>query len=202
MNNLLKLIFAILIFAYFTFLWKRRRLYKLASKLPSDNGIPFFGSLHKFIGIDHKMYLKQILRIFDETSGLSKIWFGHRLLLLTDSPKDVCIILNSPDCNRRPPFFYDAFIVRNGLVLSNDKIWESHRKVLNHSFSSTNLQQFVSIFTEKSKIYCKKLEDKVGTGEFNIYDFTAGCALETLMKSTLNYDYDFYESKYFEDLER
>lgn len=146
--------------------------------------------------------MKQILTHFDKTSGLSKIWFGHQLLLLTEAPKDVCVILNSPHCNKRPRFFYDAYIVRNSPVLSNDKIWESYRKVLNHSFSLTNLQQFVSIFTEKSKIYCKKLEDKVGKGEFNIYDFTAGCALETLMKSTLNYDYDIYESKYFEELER
>jgi len=202
MKNILKLIVSILILTYFKFLWKRRRLYKLASKIPGDNDIPFLGSLHKFIGIDHKYYLKQILKLFDETSGLSKIWFGHRLLLLTEASEDVCMILNSPHCNKRPPFFYDAYIVRDGLVLSNDKIWESHRKVLNHSFSPTNLQQFVSIFTVKSKIYCKKLEDKVGKGEFNIYDFTAGCALETLMKSTLNYDYDFYESKYFEELER
>ncbi|XP_070504539.1 probable cytochrome P450 313a4 [Chironomus tepperi] len=202
MDNILKIIFAILSLIYFKFLWKRKRLYKLASKIPGINGIPFLGSVHKFIGLDHKLYLKQILNLFDEFPGLSKVWFGHRLLLLVKTPEDICVILNSPHCNKRPPIIYDALIVRNGLVLANGQIWESHRKVLNQSFSPTNLHKFVSIFTEKSKIYCKKLEDKVRMGEFDIYDFTAGCALETLMKSTLNYDYDFYESKYFMELER
>ena len=64
------------------------------------------------------------------------------------------------------------------------------------------LQQFVSIFNEKSKIYCEKLKDKVNRGEFNIYECTAGSVLEALMKNNFKCNIDFYESECFKELDR
>lgn len=62
--------------------------------------------------------------------------------------------------------------------------WRFYRKLLQQRFSLKILSGFVSIFEEKSLIFCKQLETKAGKESFDVYDFTELFTLDCIFGMT------------------
>ncbi|XP_063709170.1 probable cytochrome P450 313a4 [Culicoides brevitarsis] len=111
---------------------------------------PLLGAMHAFIGKNNEDILKVIDQILDDYSSPAKAWFGPVLAILVDSPEDLKIILNSPNCLQKA-FPYDFLRVNCGLMSAPAEMWKTHRKYLNPCFNPKLLQSFLPIFNVKSK---------------------------------------------------
>lgn len=65
----------------------------------------------------------------------------------------------------------------NGLITSTGDYWFSHRKVITPTFHFTILEDFVTVFAEKSQLMAEKLKQYCETNEpvdvFPIISFAA-----------------------------
>lgn len=193
-----------LVALYANFLWSRRRLYHLASKIPGPRGLPLIGHGHKFVNVEFTQIFNTLVAVSRSLPSIKKIWLGPELLIFADTPESLQIVLNSQKCLDKSPL-YDALMLTKGLVLAGGKMWKTHRKILNPSFSVGVLQNLIPIFDYKSKIFVKSLENLVGSKQIDIYEFVSACSLETLLKGTMDVDRDVlsdpHNDKYLNDCE-
>lgn len=178
-----------LLICYVNFLWKRRRLYYLASKIPGPQGLPWLGMAHKFINADFKTILTTLTSMSTGYPSISKIWLGPELLIFAADPESLQIVLNSQKCLDKSPL-YDTLLLTKGLVLANGQMWKRHRKILNPAFNIGVLQSLIPLFDEKSRIFIDNLEKQVGKHRFDIYVYMSACSLETLLKGNFDIDRD------------
>lgn len=187
------LAFGLLIFLvafYASFLWKRRRLYYLASKLPGPKGLPLVGQAHRFLNADFKDIFDYFVAVPNDYPTPMKIWLGPELVVFADSPESLQIVLNSPKCLDKSPF-YDEFVLTKGLLVCGGNMWRNHRRIMNPAFSISVLQKLIPTFDEKSKILLKNLEAEVGKEAFDVYGYITACSMETLLKGTMDVDRDY-----------
>lgn len=174
---------------YATFMWRRRRFYQLAAKIPGPKGLPF-------IGIAYKLFYASFTEIFDtlmsvslDYPSLKKCWIGPELLVFADTPESLKVVLNSQKCLDKSPL-YDALMLTKGLVLLGGEMWKNHRRIINPAFSLRVLQNLIPLFDAKSKLLMKSLEKLVGGKQVDIFEFVSACSLETLLMGTMNHDQD------------
>ena len=117
-----------------------------------------------------------------------KCWVGP-MLITVDSPEDLQILLNSPDCTDKSSF-YKIVPLQKGLLLAGGELWKSHRKLLNPSFYVNVLQSFTPLFNQKAKILVNVLKKYESKGQFNIYRPLSACTLETLLATSIGIDED------------
>lgn len=182
-------LFTTLAAAYARFLWNRRRLYYLAAKLEGPRGLPFIGMGHKFIEGNCKKIFEFFITVTDGYKSPVGAWLGPELLIFADTPESLQIVLNSPKCLDKSPL-YDRLLLTKGLVLAGGELWKNHRKILNPAFNLSVLQKLIPTFDEKSKIFVKNLETKVGQNQFDVFTYMSACSLETLLKGTMGVDRD------------
>ena len=181
--------FLCLVAFYAKFLRNRRRLYKLAAKIPGPQGLPLIGSAHRFMNKDFKQIFEVLVTITKGFGDVAKLWLGPELLIFVESPESLQIVLNSQKCMDKSPL-YDILLLCKGLVVGNGQLWKHHRKILNPAFRINVLKQLIPTFDEKSKSFAKNLEAKVGKPEFDIFRYMSACSLETLLKGTMDIDRD------------
>lgn len=174
---------------YISFLFKRRRLYSLAAKLPGPKGFPMIGMGYKLLTLDCKKTLQFFMTITNGYKSPAKIWIGSELFVFADTPESIQIVFTSPKCVDKSSF-YDTDVLKKGLVFAKKSMWEVHRKILNPAFSIGVLHGLIPIFDEKSKIFANNLTTKVGCDEFDIYHYISACSLETILKGTMELDSD------------
>lgn len=179
-----------LIALYATFVWRRRRMYQLAAKIPGPNGLPFIGHGLKFLNGDFKQIFELLVSITEGYSTISKIWLGPELLVFAETPESLQIVLNSQKCLDKSPL-YDVLVLTKGLLVGSGELWKRHRKILNPTFSIGILQQLIPTFDEKSQIFVRNLKKEIGREEFDVYGYMSACSLETLLKGTMEIDRDF-----------
>lgn len=178
-----------LVVFYFNYLWKRRRLYKLAANIPGPKGFPVIGMAHKFINASCKEMFDVLVNTPIGYPSVMKIWLGPELVIFASTPESLQIVLNSQKCIDKSTL-YDRLVLTQGLVIVNGPMWKKHRKILNPSFRISVLQELIPTFDEKSRIFVKNLEAKVGNEQFNIFNYMSACSLETLLKGTMEIDRD------------
>lgn len=178
-----------LVAAYVCFQWRRRRLHYLAAKLPGPRGLPLLGMAHKFFTGDFKKIFHVVTTITDGYDSPTSFWLGPELIVFAETPETIQIVLNSQHCIDKSSL-YKTFSLEKGLVVGGGKLWKSHRKILNPSFSLRIVQQLVPTFDEKSRILTKQMEVELDKTPFDVYGYLSACSLETLLKGTMNLDRD------------
>ncbi|PSN43016.1 Cytochrome P450 4C1 [Blattella germanica] len=133
------------------------RFLKLAEKLPvGKKSVPIFG--HSLILLEAR---NRLIANFEEIVHTSKapflIWLGPIPFLMLTKPQHIEV----------------------------SQKWHTHRKILTPTFHFKILEQFVEVFVEKTEILMKKLEEKVGTGEFDMFRLVGLCALDIICETAM-----------------
>lgn len=117
MNFLFWFINAIIamIVMYLKYRLSRRKLYEVAELIPGPPSYPIIGSMYLFFGKDNEGVLKVVDALLNDYKSPAKAWFGPMLVLLIDSPVDLKVVLNSPDCIQKA-YPYDFLGVSKGLM--------------------------------------------------------------------------------------
>ncbi|PSN43028.1 Cytochrome P450 4V2 [Blattella germanica] len=66
--------------------------------------------------------------------------------------------------------------------------WHARRKMLTPAFHFTILENFVEVFSEKSKILVKLLQKESGAEEFDIFPYINLCALDIICETAMGTD--------------
>lgn len=201
LQSLAVALISLLVAFYANLMWKQRRLFELARKLPMRKGLPVIGLLHKFIFQSYREYLNIISKIPSNDEPLTAFFMGPiHLVAFINSPEFLQIVLNSPKCQKKPATFYNAWQCEEGLVLSHGSMWKKHRKIFNNSFTINVLREFIPMFNDKSTKSIKLMESFVNKKEFDVYEVVATASLETLMKGNFNFDRDYMSDSQNEEL--
>lgn len=104
-----------LILLYLKVLFSRRKLYEIAAKIPGPPAFPLIGAMYLFFGKDNESVLPVIDDLLNKYKSPAKAWLGPMLILLMDSPEDLKIVLNSPNCLQKA-YPYNFLGVSKGLM--------------------------------------------------------------------------------------
>ena len=188
---------------YVVFRWKRQKLYELAEKLPGHEGFSIWESLYMILTVHRKDYITKVLTYIKDDAPITKIWLLKNLVIMTKDADFINKVFNSPYTIDKPELFYDAFLVKRGLIAINGEDQKVHRKIFTKSFTTKVLQTLPKIFDEKSKRIVKLLENKVNCGEFEFTDYAGSYSFDTLGSSNLNYsEKDHFKSDLFYAFEK
>ncbi|XP_026328887.1 cytochrome P450 4c3-like isoform X2 [Hyposmocoma kahamanoa] len=75
-----------------------------------------------------------------------------------------------------------AYFIRAVNTLS---IWRRRRKVTVPAFSPKIIENFVEVFSEQSEILVKRLEPRVGTGQFSIWPYLSSYTLDSVSETAM-----------------
>ncbi|CAG9812345.1 unnamed protein product [Chironomus riparius] len=188
---------------YVVFRWKRQRLYALAEKLPGHEGFSIWESFFMILTVHRKDYITKVLTYIKDDAKITKIWLLKNLVIMTKDADFINKVFNSQHTIDKPELFYDAFLVKRGLIAINGEDQKVHRKIFTKSFTTKVLQTLPKIFDENSKRIVKLLESKVNCGEFEFTDYAGSYSFDTLGSSNLNYsEKDHFKSDLFYAFEK
>ncbi|XP_026471358.1 cytochrome P450 4C1-like [Ctenocephalides felis] len=112
-------------------------------------------------------------------------------LILFLQPEDIEIVLSSTKHTKKS-YVYDFLNpwLRQGLLTSFGRKWQSRRKILTPAFHFNILQQFVPIFEEQSQILVRKLEEQHIGKETNIVPLVTEYTLHTICETAMGLKID------------
>lgn len=200
-NSILFLLIVLLTFLI-EFRWKRQRLLQLSKILPGHDGLSIFESIKLATNISRRDYIPIMSSFIKDDAPITKLWLANYFTILTKDPDFIHKIFNCPETYNKPKVFYQIFFMDHALTPMGGDAHRRHRKILNKAFMPAILQKLTEIFDEKSKKIVKKLEEKVGCGEFDLMDYVGALSLESFGKINLNYEIDYFHSEIYCSIKR
>lgn len=126
--------------------------------------------------------MKFIIANREKYGSLYRVWVLRQLAVFSCNPKDLEVILSSPQYITKNTL-YDLLHewLGTGLLMSTGKKWHSRRKIITPTFHFKILEQFVDVFDQQSAIMVEKLiqhaDEKTA---INIYPFVCLAALDII----------------------
>ncbi|XP_077290548.1 cytochrome P450 4C1-like isoform X2 [Arctopsyche grandis] len=143
--------------AYGLFVYSRRNMYKHAATIPKALAqLPLIGNAHQFAGTT---------------------------TVITD-PASAEIVLNTA-MEKDSVYRFMKPWLGNGLVSGSVPIWKKHRKMLLPTFNQRLLNGFIDVFANQCNILITKLEDKIGTGQFDVFKYISSCTLDIICETAM-----------------
>ncbi|KAG5670858.1 hypothetical protein PVAND_001092 [Polypedilum vanderplanki] len=189
-------LFAIISTFIFHLIWKWKRFFYLASKIPRSQFDFSWQGVKDVINADNRIAFKMIYESFDGIDGLAKTWLGPMLFVIISSPEDVKIVMNSRDCFDKPYFVRWPGSIPKGSLFGSLDYWHKHRKILDPYFGQQKLKKFATLFDEKSKILTGNVAQKLNQGDFDIFHYMTALTLEIILNAMeLDVDIQNLETK-------
>ncbi|XP_045493411.1 probable cytochrome P450 313a1 [Colias croceus] len=158
------------LFSYYVFRLRRKRLYELANKFPiDDNSLPIIGAAYSLLGST-----EHILEVMQNSSyasmnngGVLASWFGPLLyFVVTEAPVLETVLKSSLEKDDIYRFMWQ--VIGNGSVFAPVPIWKQRRKMVMPLFSPKILSTFFNIFLENSEKLCSVLSSFINRGQFSL----------------------------------
>ncbi|XP_029344292.1 cytochrome P450 4C1-like isoform X2 [Acyrthosiphon pisum] len=180
------------------FKWHNRPFEKLASRMPGPPAYPFIGTLYQFIGLTSEQIVSRILDyVKDYNLEPFKFWMGPYFGVVIVKPEDLQIVLNSSKALQKG-YVYDFFkdIGGEGLFTAPVDKWRIHRRMISPLFNGKLLAQFFPAFIEKNQILIRNVAKQLNeTQVFDLWDYIAPFALDTICQNTMGYNLDTQTNK-------
>ncbi|XP_063991338.1 cytochrome P450 4C1-like [Diachasmimorpha longicaudata] len=167
------------------YLRQRSIFIEFAKTLPGPRTLPFFGNALTLWETDKTVLtLTKIGR--EINASTFKFWLGPALKIVVTDPHDLEIIMMSSKATKKDDVYQLMQpAVVNGLINSEGAIYRAHKKLLTPIINSnTVVNRYAEIFNYQSSIAVKRLQEKVGKGEFDMHEDIGFCvgdvAFETL----------------------
>ncbi|XP_063927453.1 cytochrome P450 4C1-like [Zophobas morio] len=185
-ENMLFTSLAILLLWYFHYHWKRRHLYRHASKIPGIKGYPVVGNLFDFTGDANEIF-DNVTKHFDRCTHIVKAWIGPILVCGITKPLYLEKVLTSPNTNSRIYLFRTVGrnFLGNGLFTAPRPVWKRHRKMINPILNRKILDRFVEVFGTRAVILGERLEEYVGRRNVDLLQIVSRCTLDIAFETII-----------------
>ncbi|XP_072944883.1 cytochrome P450 4c3-like [Epargyreus clarus] len=181
---ILIIMISITYYAYFRRM--RKPLYELSESLPDTGSLPVLGHTHWFIGGPEKVLnnIKELATLVQDTGGLSKIWIGPSLYIVSMNPEDVQKILEN--CLQKDSSYkYLQAWLGNGLFVAPTDLWKVHRRVLKPIFHNRIIEDYIDVFGEQGSVLVNRLEERLGKSEFDAFKYITSCMLDIVFETAM-----------------
>uniref|UniRef100_A0A0K8TV51 Cytochrome p450 n=1 Tax=Epiphyas postvittana TaxID=65032 RepID=A0A0K8TV51_EPIPO len=164
--------------------WRNRRLLELAAKVPGPPALPVLGNALLFMASPNEQ-LKLIGDLTKQYGEYMRFWLGPDLNIIVQNPEDIKLLLTSNKVNQKGPVYEHMKSVIGSGILTGDKVWRSHRKIVTPSYNKKSVEHFARVFNMEAAGLVQTLSKKDPNKTFNIYwdivDCTTQCVCQTLM---------------------
>ncbi|XP_026729859.1 cytochrome P450 4C1-like [Trichoplusia ni] len=170
-----------------TFVYRRRNMYRLASKIPApDDESRLFGVAHKVFGNTEEIMTTLQELSFDamKNNGIVRAWLGPILYFILVDPVDLEMVLKT--CMEKDDLHrFLRKLTGNGGIFAPVSIWRRRRKVVVPVFSPKIVEGFVNVFAERSEVMAKNLTNYSGTGKFSVWPMLSSYTLDSVCETTI-----------------
>jgi cytochrome P450 family 313 len=118
---------------------------------------------------------------------LIKAWFGPFLTVVCFNPEDIKIVLNSPDCLKKPRLIYSS-LFDFGLISINGEEYKAHRKAVSPLFTPKSLKSFLPSVDKFADEFLVNFDRKLKGVSVDVSYDTLDFALNTSFRNFLNID--------------
>ncbi|XP_015115130.1 cytochrome P450 4C1 [Diachasma alloeum] len=168
------------------FLDDRSKLIELAATLPGPPMLPLLGNA--FAIRDTEKAILTLSKMSREMDGVTfRFWLGPLLKVVVPDPHDIQIIISSSKAAHKDDVYklMQPGVI-DGLINANGPIYRAHKKLIQPMVNGgLVMDRFTKLFNLKSQALVKRLEEKVGAGEFDVIDYITASigdiTLETLV---------------------
>ncbi|KAF8373240.1 hypothetical protein PRIPAC_79669 [Pristionchus pacificus] len=179
---------------FYRFVQEVRRMKRLSSVIPGDEGVFFAGHGFEF-GMDpqvmpHRAVARMNRTVKESGVQLMKLWFIHENVYMPTNGETVKYILDSND-EITKGVEYDVLVpwLGTGLLISTGDKWKSRRKMLTPTFHFSMLDGYLAIMNRHAKICTELLEDRAGT-KVDMYPVVKMCALDIICETAMGKELD------------
>ncbi|XP_041362839.1 cytochrome P450 4V2-like [Gigantopelta aegis] len=157
------------------------------NQIPGRPALPLIGNAHQLQTSGFGFY-KQLFDYSMENRdyGMFRIWLGVQPLVGIFKPEFVEKLLNSTTIlDKAPVYNFLHPWLGTGLLTSTGTKWHTHRKLLTPTFHFKILNDFITVFNEKSQILTRRLSGKADGKPFNIFQHITLCALDIICETAM-----------------
>jgi cytochrome P450 len=119
-----------------------------------------------------------------ESERLVKNWLGPWLWIFCLDPEDTKIILNSPDCLKKPRTIYSAMF-DFGLISINGEEYKAHRKAITPLFTLKALKSFLPLIDGVANEFLVDFDKRLTGDSMDISHDTLDYALNATLVTFL-----------------
>lgn len=185
------LVLAFLLFLVVFFVWIVLRDYVIynlyAMKIPTVQPVHrLFGHAGFFMGKNSCQLFRLMVKLYANVDRVGKLWMGPIPVLLVNHPDLIQQLMNKPEVYSKP-FFYKYIGLNTSLITEQrGQMWRKHRKLLNPTFSTRVLTEFVPIMDARARKMVRTMAAFAdGKSEVDILPLTAECTLEMVFSTTM-----------------
>jgi cytochrome P450 len=120
-----------------------------------------------------------------KSEPLVKAWFGPFLSVVCFNPEDIKIVLNSPDCLKKPRLIYSS-LFDFGLISINGEEYKAHRKAVSPLFTPKSLKTFLPSLNKVAYEFLVNFDGKLKGSLIDVSHDTLDFALNTSFRNFMN----------------
>ncbi|GJQ86705.1 hypothetical protein Trydic_g14777 [Trypoxylus dichotomus] len=128
--------------------------------------------------------LKKFLLYLEKYGPLARTWNGSQPDVHFTTPEHLEVIMNKHITKGKHYKCLHPWL-GEGLLTSKGPKWHHHRKLITPTFHFKILENFMSIFVEKTKTLLDILDGKADGNEYNIYPDLTHCALDIICETAM-----------------
>uniref|UniRef100_A0A1I8Q167 Cytochrome P450 n=1 Tax=Stomoxys calcitrans TaxID=35570 RepID=A0A1I8Q167_STOCA len=173
-----------LAFALVYFIVRWYRIFLCGVRLPGPWALPPFGNV-QFIATLKPEKLFRTVHQYRERFGASfRLWLGPQLWVFLHTPQETRDALNDATLERADTFRLLNVFIGNGLLISEGKHWELHRKALGPSFHPNILNGFTKTIIQHVDILLGRFE-KLNEKPVEVTDYLFSCLFDTIIDTSM-----------------
>ncbi|XP_039756608.1 cytochrome P450 4c3-like [Pararge aegeria] len=171
---------------YVYFRQNRKPLYKFSQSLPNTGYLPILGHTHWFLGGPERVLnnIQHLANLVEDSGGISKVWIGPSLYIVSLNPEDVQKILEN--CLQKDSSY--RFLqnwLGNGLFVAPVDLWKAHRKVLLPVFHNRIIDDYIDVFGEQGDVLVERLRDRLDKPKFDVFKYITSCMLDIVFETAM-----------------
>ncbi|XP_061395359.1 probable cytochrome P450 311a1 [Musca vetustissima] len=172
------------VFAAVYFLVHWYKIFLCGIRLPGPWSVPCLGNV-QFITKLKPEKLLDVIHTCRETYRHSfRLWLGPQLWVFLHSPQETRDALNDATLKKADSFQMLNIFIGNGLLISEGKEWELHRKALGPAFHPNILNGFTHTIIQHVNILVDRLRD-LNSQPIEVSDYLFACIMDTIIDTLM-----------------
>ncbi|XP_073828059.1 cytochrome P450 311a1 [Musca autumnalis] len=177
------LVFCIVVaVAYFLIHWYK--IFLCGIRLPGPWSVPLLGNVQFVAKLKPEKLLDVIHNCHEKYRHSFRLWLGPQLWVFLHSPQETRDALNDATLKRADSFQMLNVFIGNGLLISEGKEWELHRKALGPAFHPNILNGFTETIIQHVNIFLDRLRNLDGKS-IEVSEYLFPCIMDTIIDTSM-----------------
>ncbi|XP_067637050.1 probable cytochrome P450 311a1 [Eurosta solidaginis] len=166
------------------FIRTKCKIFTIGRRIPGPRALPLIGNARMITKLKPETLFKTVCGYRARFGETYRLWLGPELWVFLHSPEETREALNDSTLTRPATFQQLSVLIGNGLLISQGKHWETHRRVLNPAFHPLVLNSFASTIAMHGDELVVALRATEGK-PLDVSHFLFACILDVIIKTSM-----------------